>query len=68
MHLRRGKNKPPLEVVVANFVNRYTRLLGFAGDMSVYVYGRVEVCIWKTIETVDNMHLFNMYQVCLKMI
>lgn len=48
-------------------VNR-PRLLGFAGDMSVYVYGRVEVCIWKTIETVDNMHLFNMYQVCLKMI
>ena len=48
-------------------VNR-PRLLGFAGDMSVYVYGRVEVCIWKTIETVDNMHLFNMYQICLKMI
>ena len=48
-------------------VNR-PRLLGFAGDMLVYVYGRVEVCIWKTIETVDNMHLFNMYQVCLKMI
>lgn len=48
-------------------VNR-PRLLRFAGDMSVYVYGRVEVCIWKTIETVDNMHLFNMYQVCLKMI
>ena len=48
-------------------VNR-PRLLGFAGDMSVYVYGRVEVCIWKTIETVDSMHLFNMYQVCLKMI
>lgn len=48
-------------------VNR-PRLLGVAGDMSVYVYGRVEVCIWKTIETVDNMHLFNMYQVCLKMI
>lgn len=48
-------------------VNR-PRLLGFAGDMSVYVYCRVEVCIWKTIETVDNMHLFNMYQVCLKMI
>lgn len=48
-------------------VNR-PRLLGLAGDMSVYVYGRVEVCIWKTIETVDNMHLFNMYQVCLKMI
>lgn len=48
-------------------VNR-PRLLGIAGDMSVYVYGRVEVCIWKTIETVDNMHLFNMYQVCLKMI
>lgn len=48
-------------------VNR-PRLLGFAGDMSVYEYGRVEVCIWKTIETVDNMHLFNMYQVCLKMI
>lgn len=48
-------------------VNR-PRLLGFVGDMSVYVYGRVEVCIWKTIETVDNMHLFNMYQVCLKMI
>ena len=48
-------------------VNR-PRLLGFAGDMSVYVYGRVEMCIWKTIETVDNMHLFNMYQVCLKMI
>ena len=48
-------------------VNR-PRLLWFAGDMSVYVYGRVEVCIWKTIETVDNMHLFNMYQVCLKMI
>lgn len=42
-------------------VNR-PRLLGFAGDMSVYV------CIWKTIETVDNMHLFNMYQICLKMI
>lgn len=48
-------------------VNR-PRLLGFAGDMSVYPYGRVEMCIWKTIETVDNMHLFNMYQVCLKMI
>lgn len=48
-------------------VNR-PRLLGFAGDMSVYAYGRVEMCIWKTIETVDNMHLFNMYQVCLKMI
>lgn len=48
-------------------VNR-PRLLWFAGDMSVYVYGRVEVCIWKTIETVDNMHLFNMYQICLKMI
>ena len=48
-------------------VNR-PRVLGFGGDMSVYVYGRVEVCIWKTIETVDNMHLFNMYQVCLKMI
>lgn len=48
-------------------VNR-PRLLGVAGDMSVYVYGRVEVCIWKTIETVDNMHLFNMYQICLKMI
>lgn len=48
-------------------VNR-PRLLGFAGDMSVYTYGRVEMCIWKTIETVDNMHLFNMYQVCLKMI
>ena len=48
-------------------VNR-PRLLGFAGDMSVYAYGRVEVCIWKTLETVDNMHLFNMYQVCLKMI
>lgn len=48
-------------------VNR-PRLLGFAGDMSVYPYGRVEMCIWKTIETEDNMHLFNMYQVCLKMI
>nr|WP_308496822.1 hypothetical protein [uncultured Agathobacter sp.] len=48
-------------------INR-PRLLGFAGDMSVYEYGRVEMCIWKTIETVDNMHLFNMYQVCLKMI
>ena len=48
-------------------VNR-PRLLGFAGDMSVYPYGRVEMCVWKTIETVDNMHLFNMYQVCLKMI
>lgn len=48
-------------------VNR-PRLLGFAGDMSVYPYGRVEMCIWKTIETVDNMHLFNMYKVCLKMI
>lgn len=29
-------------------VNR-PRLLGFAGDMSVYPYGRVEMCIWKTI-------------------
>ena len=48
-------------------VNR-PRLLGFAGAMSVYVYGRVEVCIWKTIETVYNMHLFNMYPVCLKLI
>lgn len=48
-------------------VNR-PRLLGFAGDMSVYPYGRVEMCIWKTIENFDNMHLYNMYHACVKML
>ena len=44
-------------------VNR-PRLLGFAGDMSVYVYGRVEVCIWKSLDKTDRMRLYNMYTVC----
>lgn len=48
-------------------VNR-PRLLGFAGDMSVYTYGRVEVCIWKSIKTSDRMRLYDMYKICVDMI
>ena len=50
-----------------NGVNR-PRLLGFAGDMSVYVYGRVEVCIWKSVKNNDKMRLYDMYKVCKDMI
>lgn len=46
-----------------NGVNR-PRLLGFAGDMSVYVYGRVEVSIWKSLTNTDKMRLHDMYTVC----
>lgn len=46
-----------------NGVNR-PQLLGFAGDMPVYVYGRVEVCIWKSLNKADKMRLYNMYQIC----
>ena len=46
-----------------NGVNR-PRLLGFAGDMSVYVYGRVEVSIWKSLNNTDKKHLYDMYMVC----
>lgn len=44
-------------------VNR-PRLLGFAGDMSVYVYGRVEVSIWKSLNNTDKKRLYDMYMVC----
>lgn len=46
-----------------NGVNR-PRLLGFAGDMTVYVYGRVEVSIWKSLNKTDRMRLYDMYTVC----
>lgn len=48
-------------------VNR-PRLLGFAGDMSVYPYGTVEMCIWKNLENENNMQLFDRYNVCVSMI
>lgn len=44
-------------------VNR-PRLLGFAGDMTVYVYGRIEVGIWKSLDKFDKMRLYDMYIVC----
>lgn len=47
----------------------HPRLLGFAHDMSVYTYGRVEVCTWKSIRTAaDKMLLFNLYQICINML
>jgi len=49
-----------------NGVNR-PRLLGFAGDMSVYVYGRVEVGIWKSLREKNKMRLYDMYVICQKM-
>lgn len=44
-------------------VNR-PRLLGFAGDMSVYTYGRIEVGVWKSLDRFDKMRLYDMYTVC----
>lgn len=44
-------------------VNR-PRLLGFAGDMTVYVYGRIEVGIWKSLDKFDKMRLYDMYTIC----
>lgn len=46
-----------------NGVNR-PRLLGFASDMTVYVYGRIEVGIWKSLDKLDKMRLYDMYTVC----
>jgi hypothetical protein len=46
-----------------NGVNQ-PRLVGFAGDMTVYVYGRVEVCIWKSLNNIDKIRLHDMYIVC----
>lgn len=48
-------------------VNR-PMLLGFAGDMQVYTYGRVEVCMWKTLNKSDNMYLYEVYEKCVRMI
>ena len=46
-----------------NGVNR-PRLLGFAGDMTVYVYGRIEVGIWNSLDKFDKMRLYDMYTIC----
>lgn len=46
-----------------NGVNR-PRLFGFAGDMTVYVYGIIEVGIWKSLGRFDKMRLYDMYTVC----
>lgn len=48
-------------------VNR-PQLLGFTGNIPVYAYGRIELCIWRSIEKADKMYLYNMYEVCLRMI
>lgn len=48
-------------------VNR-PRLLGFEAGLSVYTYGRVEVCIRKSIKSPDKMYLYNAYEICVNMI
>lgn len=46
-----------------NGVNR-PQLFGFAGGISVYVYGRIEVGIWKSLREKNKMCLYDMYVVC----
>ena len=48
-------------------VNR-PRLLGFEAGLSAYTYGRVEVCIRKSIKAPGKMYLYNAYEICVNMI
>lgn len=44
------------------------RLLGFAGDMSVFAYGRIEVIMRKHLEKKDEELLYKGYLVCKDML
>lgn len=44
------------------------RLLGFQGDMSVYLYGRIEVCMWKSVENTNERYLYDVYMKCCDML
>lgn len=38
------------------------RLRGYAGNMSSYLYGKIQVCMRKNLREKDKMRLFNLYK------
>ena len=48
-------------------VNR-PQLLGFTGNVPVFPYGRVEICMRRSLKSADKTLLYNMYEICLRMI
>ena len=44
------------------------QIMGFAGGISDYAYGRIEVCMRKTLREKDKMKLYNTYKICESML